>query len=365
MSQEVASSKVAMADLPTVWQWAKSNGLKVPRSEKALGPVNSARAADGLPRFVLKPGAFHSRVEKAKPKRPPAPLRPVATTEDELLELVSNHDGTLTGLVTPQVAAWLLELNTGNRPIMPRNVNRFRLMLQENRWQNTGEPIIVSKEGILNDGQHRLLAIKDTGITAEADVRFGVPRVAFKSTGTGKRRSSAQVLGIEGYSNTTCQASIARLVRAYDANQMASFRARSVEADEILSIVDADERIAQMAAKVQRLRFPPVRTGGFGFVLVIAARSTDVSKVFEFAELVASGVISDESNPARRLHVRLRDTAFRHARKDQLDLALLTAKAWNAWIQGQSIQAFPVSEADRTSEGFPVIGGARPVSLAA
>jgi hypothetical protein len=248
---------------------------------------------------------------------------------------------------------------------MPRNVNRFRLMLQENRWQNTGEPIIVSKEGILNDGQHRLLAIKDTGITAEADVRFGVPRVAFKSTGTGKRRSSAQVLGIEGYSNTTCQASIARLVRAYDANQMASFRARSVEADEILSIVDADERIAQMAAKVQRLRFPPVRTGGFGFVLVIAARSTDVSKVFEFAELVASGVISDESNPARRLHVRLRDTAFRHARKDQLDLALLTAKAWNAWIQGQSIQAFPVSEADRTSEGFPVIGGARPVSLAA
>lgn len=365
LAQESASSQIALIDLPGVWEWAKNNGLKVPRSGNALGPVNSARAANGLPRFVLKPSQPRMISTAAKPKRLPSATdkpRPIAATEDELLDLVANHNGTVTGLVTPEVAAWLLDLNTGNRPIMPRNVIRFKLMLQEKRWQNTGEPIIVSKEGILNDGQHRLLAIKETGITAEADVRFGVPRVAFKSTGTGKRRSAAQVLGIEGYSNTTCQTSIARLVRAYDANQMGSFRQCAVEADEILAIVDADERIAQMAAKVQRLRFRPLRTGGFGFVLVIASRFTDVAKVIEFADLVSSGVVDDENNPARRLHLRLRDAPTKE-RRDQLDLALLAAKAWNAWIQGQSIQAFRLSDADRTSEGFPAIRGGMPVEL--
>jgi hypothetical protein len=366
LAQEAAGSKVALIDLPGVWEWAKSNGLKVPRSDKALGPVNSARAANGLPRFVLRPSLARSEIAKPRrPPSPPAPLRPIASTEDELLELVANHSGTVTGLVTADFATWLLALNTGNRNVMPENVARFRRMLQEGRWQNTGEPIIVSQEGILNDGQHRLIAIKDTGIAAEADVRFGVARVAFKATGTGKRRSSAQVLGIEGYSNTTTQASIARLMMAYDANQMATFRQRSVEADEVLAMVDSDDRIPEVAAKIRRLRFAPVRAGGFGFVLAIACRNTPSDKVFEFADLVASGLVSDETNPARRLHVRLRDAAMRRERKDQLDLALITAKAWNAWVQGQSIQAFRLSEADRTSEGFPVIRGAEPAPLAA
>ena len=117
----------------------------------------------------------------------------------------------------PQIAGWLLNLNTGNRPILKANVERFQAILKADRWQNTGEPIIVSREGVLNDGQHRLLAIKAAGCT----VRLGVTREAFYATGFGKRRSTPDVLGVEGYSNTSCQASIARLIRAYDAGQVA------------------------------------------------------------------------------------------------------------------------------------------------
>jgi hypothetical protein len=56
---------------------------------------------------------------------------------------------------------------------------------------------------------------------------------------------------------------------------------------------------------------------------------------------------------------------MRRERKDHLDLVLITAKAWNAWIQGQPIQALRLSEADRASEGFPVIREAERASLAA
>ena len=71
--------------------------------------------------------------------------------EDDLLDLVSNFSGTINCLVTSQIASWLLDLNTGNRPVLKAHVDRFRTILQTKRWQNTGEPIIVSREGVLND----------------------------------------------------------------------------------------------------------------------------------------------------------------------------------------------------------------------
>ena len=365
-AQDSSRSKREMIDFSAVLEWAKRNGVKVRRSDRALEAVNSVRALNGLPRFVLKTPTSPIKLPEKRQQRSTAPTPPssIAKTEDALLDLVANHSGTRTGLVTPQLAMWLLTLNTGNRKVIADNVNRFKRVLQEGRWLNTGEPIIVSDEGILNDGQHRLLAIKETGIGAEVDIRFGVKRTAFKATGTGKRRSSGQVLEIEGYSNTTCQASIARLIIAYDTRRLGAMRHSGIDAAEILAMVDADDRIPEIAARIQRFKFSPLRTGSFGFVLAIACRVADPAKVFEFADLVASGLVADDSNPARRLHLRLRDAAMRGEKRDQISLALLSAKAWNAWIQGQSIQAFRVSEADRTSEGFPAIRGADVAGLA-
>lgn len=203
-------------------------------------------------------------------KRAELVVKPLATSESELVELVTDHSGTITCQITPQIAGWLLNLNTGNRPVLKANVERFRAILHAKRWQNTGEPIIVSREGVLNDGQHRLLAIKGTGSTVELDVRLGVTREAFYVTGFGKRRSTSDVLGVEGYSNTSCQASIARLIRAYDVEQMGTIRQTVLEPEEALQIIETDDNIAHVAARIQRFSFPPCRCGGFGFPLVLA-----------------------------------------------------------------------------------------------
>jgi hypothetical protein len=283
-----------------------------------------------------------------------SPLKPIAANENELLDLVASHTGTVTGLVTPEIAGWLLDLNTGNRPLNQKGVERFRKILGAAAWVNTGEPVIVSSEGILNDGQHRLTAIRSSGGSAELDVRFGVGRSAFHATGTGRRRTAGNVLSIEGYSNVSCQAAMARLMHHYDRGQMAQFRAQ-VENAEILGIVDADESLGQIAAMIQRSKFKPTRAAPFGFVLVVAARTAPIERVFEFAELVSSGVVQDESDPARRLHVKLRDVAMNKESLTQIDAAVLTSKAWNAWSEGQGLPFLRVTPGDRTSEGFPKV----------
>ena len=353
-----AGSKAERIDLPDALVWAKDNGLKITPNPDAAVRINRRRNELRLPPFEIIPAKLQkgARAQSRQSAADTLSPQPIATTEDALLDLVSSHSGTVTGLVTPRLAGWLLELNTGNRPMMKRNLERFRNILREGGWMNTGEPIIISQEGVLNDGQHRLKAIVDTGISVAMDLRFGIAREAFHSTGTAKRRSASNVLGIEGYAHTSSQAGIARILRGYDAGQMGRYRNRQVESAEILAIVEGEELIGHVAAKIQKYRkFGPARNAALGFVLVVAARKTPVELVFEFADTVASGLAQNESDPARRLHVRLRDAAMRRERIDQIDFAVLAVKCWNAWLARDENFSMRALEADRTDAGFPQI----------
>ncbi|MBE7181667.1 MAG: hypothetical protein INR71_10760 [Terriglobus roseus] len=350
-ARQISASKAEPIDHAAAVDWAKANGVRAAPSETFQARLNTRRAQLGLPRFLIKTKPRLRLI--TEPAAPRVAIKALARTEDELLSLVTTHDGTITCKVTPEIAGWLLSLNTGNRPVMKSNLDRFRAILKTDRWQNTGEPIIVSREGVLNDGQHRLLAIRDTKITAELDVRFGVPRDAFYVTGFGKRRTTAHVLGVEGYSNTSCQASIARLLWAYDSGQMGTVRQSILEPDETLKIVGENDHIGHVAARVQRLRFAPCRCGGFGFTLVLAARKLPMDRIFEFADLANTGLAGDLNSPTYRLHQKLGEMRAKRERIGQVDLAALTIKAWNAWITGGGLAPMRLTDADRTSAGFP------------
>jgi hypothetical protein len=356
MAGERAAARHVEIDMEGMLAWAKENKVRLRKGKPPLDSANAERCRLKLPPFKLKaakPAKLASKIATipAVPT-PQKPLTPIAKSESELLDLVASHVGTVTGLVTPQVATWLLDMNTGNRRLDKRGVERFRRIIASGGWVNTGEPIIVSDEGILNDGQHRLTAIRSSGVAVELDIRFGVQREAFLATGTGLRRTAGQVLGIEGYSNTSCQAAIARLLYHYDHNQMGIYRAQ-VETPEILRMISAEDRIAQIAAKVQRSRLSVVRTGPFGFVMVVAARTAPIEPIFEFVDVVSSGRGKSESDPACRLHVKLCERANKKDRLHQIDLAALTVRAWNAWAEEREVQYLRVVESDRTSEGFP------------
>lgn len=58
---------------------------------------------------------------------------------------------------------FLLSLNTNNRNIRKRHVNWLMETIKNDEFMVTGQPIIVTKDGILIDGQHRLLAIQKLG----------------------------------------------------------------------------------------------------------------------------------------------------------------------------------------------------------
>jgi hypothetical protein len=327
--------------------------------DEGVAPDHPLRAtiAQTCPEVRIKPGPLGGvtsgdPIDDQKAAPPSGP--PIAATQDELLALVTDHDGTRTGVVTPEVAGWLLALNTGNRPLLLAAVNRFIRILRTGQWMLTGEPIIVSREGVLSDGQHRLEAVARSGLPAMMDVRFGIDRAAFAATGTGTRRTAGQALAIAGGSHSSTQAAIARLLHWFDAEQMPRC-SMQVEPGEVIRIVEANPQILQVAGLQKKCRFAPARTAPIGLVLAVAARKAPLDRVAAFLAVLDTGLADDEANAARRLHVRLRDAAMSKERISQIDAAALTARAWNAWHAGRTVQQLRVGERDRTGEGFPEV----------
>ena len=77
-------------------------------------------------------------------------------------------------LMTPEKAKRLLEHNENNRKVNRNNVNKYKKAIVEGKFIPTGDCITVDKYGNLLNGQHRLIAISETGIPVNVDIKYGV-----------------------------------------------------------------------------------------------------------------------------------------------------------------------------------------------
>jgi hypothetical protein len=96
--------------------------------------------------------------------------------------------------ITPADATSWLKGNNNNRPIRPRHVAFLAREMLEGNWQVNGQAIIIAEDEQVLDGQHRLLAIIDSGKTIQSLVVYGITEDAFKTIDTGAVRSSSDAL---------------------------------------------------------------------------------------------------------------------------------------------------------------------------
>lgn len=77
--------------------------------------------------------------------------------------------------ITPDVAKKWLEKNNNNRKIDWNRVHSYAESFKKGLWQTNPETISFYENGSLRNGQHRLLAIVESGVTVKLWVSFGVP----------------------------------------------------------------------------------------------------------------------------------------------------------------------------------------------
>lgn len=103
-------------------------------------------------------------------------------------------------LITPELAKEILQSNGKNRKLSLPRVLEYSRMMGGGRWKNTADGITISfdKEGNLTNGQHRLKAIQESGVTIQVfifrngNTKAGALDLPFD---TGLTRTTSQITG--------------------------------------------------------------------------------------------------------------------------------------------------------------------------
>ena len=112
--------------------------------------------------------------------------------------------------ITPDLAAEFLKRNTGNRVIRKTAVAQYVDDLRRGNWKLTHQGVAISPNGRLLDGQHRLFAIVQSGVSAQMAVAIDVPEDSYLVMDRGKPRKIRDVLNLDNRIVDPC-AMIARL----------------------------------------------------------------------------------------------------------------------------------------------------------
>jgi hypothetical protein len=278
-------------------------------------------------------------------------------------ELVKDYYGTKTLMFDRAFAEEVLRLNTGNRRLNKRKLQQLVDQMRSGEFENTGEPVIISKEGVINNGQHRLHAVVEADAVVDMDVRFGIPRRVFSKTDTGAPRTGADVLSIKGVQAGSQVSSTVRLLILYSRGLPESIRT-FVSNDEVARAFDSWTDIEEVVAKLGEHAIPKaVRSTPLLATAFLASRTPQRAKLDKWLDAVATGLDVSKDNPAYQLRERLMRgiEAPIGTREGQLERFALMIKSWNLWSKGDTVtmREFRWVQSGRNAEEFPKVSGAR------
>jgi hypothetical protein len=200
--------------------------------------------------------------------------------------------------------------------------------MRDGRFAFNGEPIILSKEGLLNDGQHRLLACVRSGKDIETIITLGVERESRFTIDTGANKGAGDFLAQQGVSNSASAAGISRFVLAWEMD--ATLNRRSViSASQQIERVKSDSLLRDVAGWVdaQRFRLKNMMKPAIAGALYYLLAQKDRARAREFMTGFRDGDNLPRNSPIWLLREKLR-TDSRLTDMQKMEMGI---RAWNHW----------------------------------
>lgn len=263
--------------------------------------------------------------------------------------------------ITPGMAQEYLTHNSHNRKLRKLTVASYAHAMSQGQWVLNGESIKFDHQGVLVDGQHRLAAIIESGVSVDVLVVRNVSLESQITVDVGLRRSIADHLGWMGETNTTRLGAALNALYNYRVSgrfeggsaggatrKMCSYR-------DLLDLLDKNPHIRESVriAKVvgNHFKIPSGSVAALHYVLW----ESEPAEANIFFDLLASGVGLDVDSPIyvlRRVYERNDRETRRMSTKH---LMSLTIKAWNLWIMGESCRMLKWTSGGSNPEKFPTI----------
>jgi hypothetical protein len=288
----------------------------------------------------------HPRIVKMRRASPPAnpelpPLNKSEQVETErmakwLAERI-NSDAPIVEVVTltPALARLLLARNTENRPISETNLDRIKRDIVAGHFAFNGEAIIVSASGELNDGQHRVRAVAETGRPIQTVMVFGPQRETRMTLDQGVVRTVGHYLGMKGFTDPNALAAAAGYLWQFrTAERLSTSGHDRPTKTETLIVLDSYRDLADSVQFTSRSGSNVIASRSLlafvHYALKLAAGESDAN---DFINRLIDGNGLDARNPI--LYARNRLIAMKAKASGRPgDKAELIFRAWNLWIRG-------------------------------
>jgi hypothetical protein len=261
--------------------------------------------------------------------------------------------------LTPAKAAGLLKINKCNRTVRPAHVAKLIRAIENGEWNpNDPSPIAINGKELVT-GQHRCLAVVESGIAVRLWVARGVPVSARATMDTGLPLSVTDQLKMQGEEYAPQLAGILRQIWLYETEGYLGGKCNPMKAPtgvDLIRLLEKHPAIREIAGMVGRANVhtdlrgvgSPALTGGAYWVL--SQVDEEDAKVFFLALTTGGGLESGDPILALR---RMMTESRRKPNARVLGACMI--KAWNAWREGEDVYLLAWRGGGSSPEPFPKV----------
>lgn len=244
--------------------------------------------------------------------------------------------------ITPKMAEKILEKNIiNNRKPTSTNVARYAEMMNKGLWINYHvQPIILSHENELMDGQHRLLAVIKSGKTIKFNIVYADKSI-MATIDDGKKRTPGDACKVAGIPNANQYSGIMTLYT----NLKNQYTGLSKQNLKTLSKLELVEFYYENKSKINRIintsqgwynRSRLLTWGTYGALyMLFEEKNSDYAELFFDQLSSGKGIVN---NSMYLLRQRLINEKSNVKILPQPILIALIIKTWNAVISGKELK---------------------------
>jgi hypothetical protein len=258
-------------------------------------------------------------------------------------------------LITPEMASIFLQKNVGNRRVSKDRVNVLAEQIQKGNWIYDANPIRFDVNNILIDGQNRLMAIVKSNTAVMSDIVYGLSEQSRLIEGTGRPKTTSDVISMMGYKNSHNLVAQAKNIIAYN-NGLDTWKRENSGFFSSTEIYDYIESNIQMLNDIisfsnsARKKFSGLTMLQYGTLFYITNKSKYAHKAEPFFNTLISGMAENAKDPARVLRERLiKNISSSHYKLGRYATYGFAIKAWNLYVQNKECTVLRFDE----SEDFP------------
>jgi len=275
---------------------------------------------------------------KDKPKQ----LREQIYRGDEVKEMVQlavelREKVDFIAEITPELARWFSENRRQNRNINQSDVDCWVSDMRAGRWRRTHQGIGLDKSGKLADGQHRMAAVSQAGLTIQIQITVGLTEEDIRVLDGGRRRSLPDRFLFDGNPNMRAkQVAVGKAIRRLSPAPEAR-RDRMSDPEEMEWLT---KHIAAIQFAIQAL--PEGRHGvsqsSVAAVLARAYYTQPQDRLQAFARLLIAGQ-TENLESGDRTALKVRDQLAKQLKPAAVYLKV--ERALSAFIARQDLKSFP------------------------